>query len=220
MPADGDAPGLRWKRVLLKLSGEAFAGESDALDGDVVEDIANDIVEARSLGVDIAGAFADQLVVKQSMVYQKPAGITWRQAAMVEPLSVGLHAVEITPMRLMDSVAIVGVGTIGLVTLLSARLKGAGKIIVTDDASTDRSRAILEDYGVDLVLCGHSHSYERSYLIDQAYGYNGGISTPPFATLLAVSMSARSNAAVMSRKRGPRCASFSPTRLLAPVRLS
>jgi hypothetical protein len=29
---------------------------------------------------------------------------------------------------------------------------------------------ILEDYGVDLVLCGHSHSYERSFLIDGHYG--------------------------------------------------
>ena len=29
---------------------------------------------------------------------------------------------------------------------------------------------ILENYGVDLVLCGHSHSYERSYLLDGHYG--------------------------------------------------
>jgi len=29
---------------------------------------------------------------------------------------------------------------------------------------------ILEHYGVDLVLCGHSHSYERSYLLDGHYG--------------------------------------------------
>lgn len=29
---------------------------------------------------------------------------------------------------------------------------------------------ILEDYGVDLVLCGHSHCYERSYFIDEHYG--------------------------------------------------
>ena len=29
---------------------------------------------------------------------------------------------------------------------------------------------ILEDYGVDLVLSGHSHSYERSFLIDAHYG--------------------------------------------------
>ena len=31
---------------------------------------------------------------------------------------------------------------------------------------------ILEQYGVDLVLCGHSHVYERSYLINKHYGKN------------------------------------------------
>lgn len=31
---------------------------------------------------------------------------------------------------------------------------------------------ILESYGVDLVLCGHSHNYERSYLMHGHYGYS------------------------------------------------
>jgi hypothetical protein len=31
---------------------------------------------------------------------------------------------------------------------------------------------ILENYGVDLVLCGHSHVYERSYLLDGHYGFS------------------------------------------------
>lgn len=31
---------------------------------------------------------------------------------------------------------------------------------------------ILEKYGVDLVLCGHSHVYERSYLINKHYGFS------------------------------------------------
>ncbi|HWN97523.1 MAG TPA: metallophosphoesterase family protein [Methylomirabilota bacterium] len=31
---------------------------------------------------------------------------------------------------------------------------------------------ILENYGVDLVLCGHSHAYERSFLLDGHYGYS------------------------------------------------
>ncbi len=35
---------------------------------------------------------------------------------------------------------------------------------------------ILEQYGVDLVLGGHSHSYERSYLIDGHYGQSGTFS--------------------------------------------
>ncbi|WNM58152.1 PKD domain-containing protein [Candidatus Nitrospira allomarina] len=46
---------------------------------------------------------------------------------------------------------------------------------------------ILEAGGVDLVLAGHSHAYERSYLIDGAYGYGTApnFATPSFNTLLA-----------------------------------
>ena len=32
---------------------------------------------------------------------------------------------------------------------------------------------VLENFGVDLVLCGHSHSYERSFLLDGHYGTSG-----------------------------------------------
>ena len=42
---------------------------------------------------------------------------------------------------------------------------------------------LLEAGGVDLVVAGHSHLYERSYLLDSAYGY--GNATPAFAVLLA-----------------------------------
>ena len=47
---------VRWKRVLLKLSGEAFAGEGGyGIDGTIVEQLANEIVEVRQeLGVDMA----------------------------------------------------------------------------------------------------------------------------------------------------------------------
>lgn len=36
----------------------------------------------------------------------------------------------------------------------------------------ERCLPILEDGGVDIVLCGHSHSYERSYMIDGHYGFS------------------------------------------------
>jgi uridylate kinase len=45
---------LRYPRVLLKLSGEAFAGEDNPIDGKVAEFVAGEIVEARDLGVDVA----------------------------------------------------------------------------------------------------------------------------------------------------------------------
>ena len=50
------SPEPRWSRILLKLSGEAFAGdEGYGIDGKVVEQLASEIVEVRSeLGVDVA----------------------------------------------------------------------------------------------------------------------------------------------------------------------
>lgn len=49
----------------------------------------------------------------------------------------------------------------------------------------ERALPILEAAGVDLVLSGHSHAYERSYLINQAYGYGSApnFPTPSFAAL-------------------------------------
>jgi uridylate kinase len=52
MPAD---PEPRWPRVILKLSGEAFAGQAGyGIDGSVVRQLAMDVVDARSMGVDVA----------------------------------------------------------------------------------------------------------------------------------------------------------------------
>jgi uridylate kinase len=46
---------LRWNRIILKLSGEAFAGDQGyGIDGKVVEYLANEIADVRSLGVDVA----------------------------------------------------------------------------------------------------------------------------------------------------------------------
>ena len=43
-----------YSRVLLKLSGEAFAGEDNPIDGKIAEFVASEIVQARELGVDVA----------------------------------------------------------------------------------------------------------------------------------------------------------------------
>jgi L-iditol 2-dehydrogenase len=52
--------------------------------------------------------------------------------ALMEPLSVGVHATKRGEVQIGDVVLIFGAGPIGLVTLLSAKAKGASKIIITD----------------------------------------------------------------------------------------
>jgi len=56
------------------------------------------------------GAFAEYVKVPEHIVYALPDAVTFEQAAMVEPVSVAVHAVELSPIKLNDSVVIMGAG--------------------------------------------------------------------------------------------------------------
>ncbi len=81
------------------------------------------------------GAMAEYVVVPHWIAVHMPESLTFAQAALIETAAVGLHAANRTPLRLNDTVVIVGAGAIGLVALQAIRLKGAGKTIVTDLSS-------------------------------------------------------------------------------------
>ena len=64
--------------------------------------------------------------------YPIPPDLSFDEGAMLEPLSVGVHAVRLAPTRPGETVAVLGCGPIGLMTLQVARAGGAGRIIATD----------------------------------------------------------------------------------------
>ena len=74
-----------------------------------------------------------------------PDTIDDTQAALLEPLGVALHAVDLARIRVGDSVAIVGAGAIGLLVLQLARLSGASPVFVTD--RLPRRLALAESWG-------------------------------------------------------------------------
>jgi L-iditol 2-dehydrogenase len=78
------------------------------------------------------GAFAEYVVVPQHIACKLPDEVSFDEAAMVEPISVALHAVNITPVRLGDTGLVVGAGMIGLLTLQCLRLAGCGRVFVAD----------------------------------------------------------------------------------------
>ncbi len=102
------------------------------------------------LGVNAQGAYADLVRVHKSMLYPKPEGMTWHQAAMCEPLSIAMHALSRTPLDLMDTVVVVGAGAIGLLAMLCARLGGAGTIVVTD--MSERRLEAARRAGADVAI--------------------------------------------------------------------
>jgi L-iditol 2-dehydrogenase len=91
-----------------------------------------DIAMSGSFPVD--GAFQDELLYRASdeLLIRLPDSISDEDGAMLEPLGVAMHALELYRLRIADTVAILGAGTIGLLITRLARLAGASEIIVTD----------------------------------------------------------------------------------------
>ena len=78
------------------------------------------------------GAFAEYVALPQRILYRLPDSVSFEQAAMVEPVSVAVHAVERTSVSLGDTALVVGVGMIGLLVVQALRAAGCGKIITVD----------------------------------------------------------------------------------------
>lgn len=97
------------------------------------------------------GAFAEYVAVPRQIVYKLPDSLPFEEAAMIEAVSVAVHAVNLTPIRLGDSALVVGTGMIGLLVLQALRLAGCGRLIAVDidDAKLKMARALGADDAIN-----------------------------------------------------------------------
>ncbi len=86
------------------------------------------------------GAFAEYVAVPVRILVRLPAGVSFSQAALVEPVSIALHAVRRTALVLNDTAVVVGAGMIGLLVIQALRASGCGRIYAVD---LDRGRLDL-----------------------------------------------------------------------------
>ena len=98
----------------------------------------------------VAGAFAEYVVVAPHEVVRLPATVDDSLGALVEPLAVGLHAVGAAHVRRAESCLVIGAGPIGLAITLWARHFGAGEVIVSETAPG--RRAMAERLGATCVV--------------------------------------------------------------------
>jgi L-iditol 2-dehydrogenase len=78
------------------------------------------------------GAFAEYIALPARILYRLPEGLTYEQAAMVEPVSIAIHAVQRVKIAPTDTVVVVGSGMIGLLVVQALRWAGAQRIIAVD----------------------------------------------------------------------------------------
>jgi len=78
------------------------------------------------------GAMSEFIVMPETSLYRVNHPLSFDDAALSEPLSIGYYAVEQAGLKKNDSIGILGFGPIGMSVLLSAKARGLKEIYVTD----------------------------------------------------------------------------------------
>ncbi len=93
------------------------------------------------LGVARDGGMADYVALHTSYLHALPDTVSTRQAAWTEPLAVALRAVRTSPVRIGDSVAVIGGGPVGQLVLQVLRAAGAGAVTLVEPSPYRRDIA-------------------------------------------------------------------------------
>ena len=102
------------------------------------------------LGSRSDGAFSEYVVAPFRNLIRVPDNVSLEEAAMTEPAAVALHAVRRARVRLGDTVAVFGLGPIGLMTAQWLKASGASKIFLFD--VLEQKLQVANDLGFDLVF--------------------------------------------------------------------
>ncbi|MCY1140137.1 alcohol dehydrogenase catalytic domain-containing protein [Actinoplanes sp. Pm04-4] len=96
------------------------------------------------------GGMAELFTIDQRRLHVIPDALDWRTAAFIEPLGTPVHAVGLADGVRERTVAILGAGTIGILTLQVARAAGAKRIVMTARSAASRERALT--FGADAAI--------------------------------------------------------------------
>src|SRR5690606_2879278 len=88
------------------------------------------------------GGYAEYALTRPNQCVKLGANVSLADGAIIEPLAVALHGVNLSGMKAGDKVLVLGAGPIGLAVAFWARRMGAAKVAVQDVADFQRERAI------------------------------------------------------------------------------
>ena len=97
------------------------------------------------------GAFAEYIAVPQHIVYKLPDSFPFEYAALIESVSIAMHAVRRTPITVGDTAVVVGTGMIGLLVVQALKVAGCGRVIAVDidDFKLEQALKLGADEGLN-----------------------------------------------------------------------
>lgn len=142
------------------------------------------------------GAFAEQLAVPDRILYRLPDTLSYEQAAMVEPVSIAVHAVQRTKIAPGSTAVVIGSGMIGLLVIQALRWAGAGQIVAVDLA--DNRLELARKVGAT-----HTINSGKADLVAEVGRLTDGLGAD--TSFEVVGYGPTLNAAISSLKRGGTC---------------
>lgn len=89
------------------------------------------------------GAFAEYIAVPERIVYRLPDSFSFERAALIEAVSIAVHAAKISQIQSGSSAVVVGAGMIGLLAIQAFRVFGC-KTIFAIDLEEDRLKLAMQ----------------------------------------------------------------------------
>ncbi len=139
------------------------------------------------------GAFAEYVVVPSRIAYQLPENLPFEHAALIEAVSIAVHAANRTPVTLGDTAVVVGSGMIGLLVVQTIRLSGCSRVIAVD--LEDNKLELAKQFGADVGL-----NPKKCDVIQEVMKLTGGRGAD--AAIEVVGASATVNTAIDVTRRG------------------
>jgi threonine dehydrogenase-like Zn-dependent dehydrogenase len=109
-----------------------------------------DKVQMTGLSAKAPGAYAERVLVQESLTMEVTNGLAPETAALTEPMAVAWHAVRRSGVRKRETAVVVGCGPIGLAVILMLKARGVRQVIASD--FSPGRRALAERCGADVVI--------------------------------------------------------------------
>lgn len=124
----------------------------------------------------VDGVFQEYVAHRANLSFKLPENVSTMEGALMEPLSVGLHAASQGNAHLGQTAVVTGTGCIGLTSLLSLKAMGVATVIVVD--LVDERLIKAKELGADYIINGkNENTVERIMEITGGKGFDVGIET-------------------------------------------
>lgn len=97
---------------------------------------------ATGLSLDNPGGLTPKISIRQDMVIKVPRNMKDNEVALVEPVAVGLHAINLANIKIGQKVLVIGGGIIGLVSAMFAKKNGASYVVVSETNAARGRKAV------------------------------------------------------------------------------